>query len=179
LSQAESEDEVRICFNPLAAAERVAHYSGLVRSRLLWLGLAAVICLAVWLLRRQQLDRATTLALFAVGLGYSLVWLAMAVVGLVRAKHNLSLIGHGIALRVGRWGIDLHGVAWPWPDIAAVKARRRRFSALGPDLAVVTTSGRTMALPWLYLDALPGAVDAAVWAHSAGRLNLDVSGLDD
>ncbi|MDR1808130.1 MAG: hypothetical protein LBR33_09505 [Propionibacteriaceae bacterium] len=170
-------DEVRIHYNPMPAAERVAHYTGLVRTRLLWLGVAAAICLGFWFISRAQLDRATTIALFAAGVGYSVVWLVMAVVGLVRSRRILRSIGQGIAVRIGRWGIDIHGAAVPWTAVTAVRARRHRFSGYGPDLAVETTAG-TKSLPWLFLDTLPGTVDAAVQAYTAGARRLDISRLD-
>jgi len=173
-------DEVRISYNPMPAAERVAHYSSLVTSRIMWLALAAIICCAVILARRDQMaaDPRLKFVLFGAGLGYSVIWLIMALVGLFRARRVLNSIGQGVAVRIARWGVDLHGVPLPWSDVKTVAARRHRFSAYGPDLVVVTTGGEKKTLPWLYLDTLPGSVDAAVQAYTAGAQRLDVSRLD-
>ncbi|MDR1512810.1 MAG: hypothetical protein LBS56_04900 [Propionibacteriaceae bacterium] len=171
-------DEVVVQYNPVPAAERVAHYSGLVRTRIIWLGVGALICLGIWALQREQLDRGSTLALFGVGVGYSFVWLAMGLVGFVRARRVLHSIGQGVALRIARWGIDIHGATVPWGAVRAVRAHRRPLSAFGPDLIVEAATGERRSLPWLYLDTLPGTVDAAVQAYTGGARSLDVSKLD-
>jgi len=171
-------DEVHIRYNPMPAAERVAHYTGLVRTRLIWLGMAAGICLIFWGFQGSALGKVATVALFASGLGYSAIWLLMALAGLWRARRALHSIGQGVALRLNRWGVDIHGVALPWSDITAVKARRRRFSAYGPELAVVTATHGVKTLPWLFLDTLPGSLDAAIRAYTADAHHLDVSRLD-
>jgi hypothetical protein len=87
-------------------------------------------------------------------------------------------MGQGVALRLSRWGIDIHGQSLPWPTITAVIARRRRLSAYGPDLTVVTSDGQHRRLPWLFLDTLPGSVDSAVQTYTAGAQRLDVTRLD-
>jgi len=171
-------DEVWIHYNPMPAAERVAHYSGLVRSRTAWLAIAVALCLVFWVFQGSALGPTATLALFGAGLGYSLIWLAMALIGLGRARRVLRSIGQGIALRLSHWGIDIHGATLPWSSVTAVVARRHRLSAYGPDLAVETADGRRRTLPWLFLDTLPGSVDAAVRAYTAGARRLDVSRLD-
>jgi len=171
-------DETRVHYNPMPAAERVGHYSGLVRSRLVWLGLAALLCLAFWLLQGRALGTAASLALFGAGLGYSIVWLVMALVGLGRARRVLRVMGRGVALRLSPWGVDVHGATLPWSQVTAVTARHHRLSAYGPDLAIETADGRRLKLPWLFLDTLPGSVDAAVRAYTAGTRHLDVSRLD-
>jgi len=50
--------ELVVGYNPLPAAERVAHYQGLVRSRLIWLGIGVVLLLGMWFWLRDQLDTA-------------------------------------------------------------------------------------------------------------------------
>jgi hypothetical protein len=171
-------DEVVIHYNPRPATARLAAAAAAVHRRLLWLGLAAFMCLMIWVAQRSQLDRGTTIALFAAGVGYSLLWLVWALIAQVRARRVLRGIGQGIALRIGRWGIDIHGATLPWSAVTAVRAVRRPGSSFGPDLVVEDASGAARALPWLYLDALPGAVDSAVQAYTAGARCLDVSKLD-
>jgi hypothetical protein len=172
--------EVHIRYNPVPAAERVAHYRALIRTRLFWLAIAVGCCAAFWLFyaRSFGLSKGHIAALWASGCGFSVVWLAMALVGYLRSRRVLARMGQGLAVRIGRWGVDLHGVALGWQDIAQVAARRHRLAAAGPDLVVRTTRGETYKLPWLFLDTLPGTVDAAVQAYTSGVHRLDISKLD-
>ncbi|MDR0990012.1 MAG: hypothetical protein LBL92_01400 [Propionibacteriaceae bacterium] len=172
------EGEFQVAYNPVSAAQRVAHYTGLVSSRLLWLGVAVVICVVFWLVNGSSLGRVGTLALFGAGLGYSIIWLVMALIGLFRARRVLASFVPGVAVRINRWGVDIHGAALPWSDITAVSARQRRLSAYGPDLAVESRQGQRRSVPWLFLDTLPGSVDAAIQAYTNGTQRLDISRLD-
>ncbi|MDR0417797.1 MAG: hypothetical protein LBH76_10935 [Propionibacteriaceae bacterium] len=169
--------ELTVGFNPMAAAERVAHYNGLVRTRLIWLGVAVVICLAIWLWQRSALSGPATMALWGVGIALSVVWVVLAVVGRAVANRVLARVGQGVAVRIGRAGIAIAGAAVSWPEVAAVTTSRSGVLGTGPALAVQTASGGCHRVPFLYLDAKPGAIDAAVRAYSLGSHNLDTSRL--
>ncbi|MDR1449767.1 MAG: hypothetical protein LBI84_06150 [Propionibacteriaceae bacterium] len=169
--------ELTVGFNPMAAAERVAHYTGLVRTRLGWLGLSAVICFVIWLWQGRSLDFAATGALWGAGLAYSLIWLLLAVVGRTAANRVLRRIGQGVAVRIGRDGIGIAGVFLPWPAIAEVTTRRASAFGAGPALAVRAATGAVCRVPFLYLDVKPGTIDAAVRAYSLGAWRLDTARL--
>jgi hypothetical protein len=170
--------ELTVGFNPMPAAERVAHYSGLVRTRLIWLGIAVLLCLAMWIWQRNNLDPLASLALFGAGLGYSVVWLILAIVGLATARRILSRVGQGVALRIGRAGIDLLGAQVPWSDVAEVTTTRgRAVLGAGPALTVRATTGTAHSVPFLYLDTRPGTIDSAVRAYSLGTRWLDTTRL--
>ncbi|MDR1386172.1 MAG: hypothetical protein LBJ44_01005 [Propionibacteriaceae bacterium] len=167
-------EELTVGFNPMPAAERVAYYSGLVRSRLIWLVVAVGLCAAIWVW--QRLDLARGMQLLLIGLAYSAIWLAASLVGLANSRRLLKSIGQGTAVRVGPWGIDLAGAVLAWPDVALVSTTRGRFGS-GPRLDVRTVQGQVRRLPFMYLDTMPGTIDAAVRAYSRGTKWLDTSRL--
>jgi hypothetical protein len=169
-------EELTVGFNPLPAAERVAYYNGQVRSRLLWLGMAIVICLALWLWQAGQLNLGQSLALFGAGIGYSLIWLLIAVIGLITARTVLNRIGQGLAMNIGRWGIGVLDSSASWSQITEITTTRGGIGT-GPALVVKTTQGDLKRIPLMHLDAMPGTIDAAVRAYSGGSRWLDTSRL--
>ncbi len=171
-------DELVIGYNPMPATQRVAHFRAMIRSRLIWFGLAIVICVAIYLWQRASLDGLSTLALFVMGLGFSAVWVVIAVLGYLAAKRSLDSIGHGTAVVVDRDGIEVSGTRTAWANVAKVSTSRGRLG-VGPDLVVTDTSGTGRTVPLSYLDTLPGTLDSAIRAYSAGRQWLDTSGLEN
>ncbi len=171
-------DELVIGYNPMPATQRVAHYRALIRSRLIWFGLAIVICIGVYVWQRASLDAVSTVALFVMGLGFSAVWVVIAVVGYLAAKRSLDSIGDGVAVTVDRQGIDIAGARTEWANVTKVGTSRGRLG-VGPDLVVTNATGATRTVPLSYLDTMPGTLDSAIRAYSAGRQWLDTSGLDN
>ena len=171
-------DELVIGYNPMPATQRVAHFRAMIRSRLIWFALAVVICVAIYVWQRQHLDGLSTVALFVMGLGFSAVWVVIAVVGHLAAKRSLDSIGEGTAVTVDRDGIELAGARTPWTQVAKVATARGRLG-MGPDLLVTDAAGTSRTVPLSYLDTLPGTLDSAIRAYSSGRHWLDTSGLDN
>lgn len=171
-------DELVIGYNPMPATQRVAHFRALIRSRLLWFGLAIVICVAIYVWQRENLDAVSTVALFVMGLGFSAVWVVVALVRYLAAKRSLDSIGQGTAVTVDRGGIEVSGARTDWAQVAKVGTSRGRLG-LGPDLVVTDVAGTTRTVPLSYLDTLPGTLDSAIRAYSAGRQWLDTTGLDN
>ncbi|MDR0959752.1 MAG: hypothetical protein LBM23_05260 [Propionibacteriaceae bacterium] len=158
----------------MPAAERVAYYSGLVRSRLIWLGVGVIICLLILVWQWSSMTTGYRIALFIAGLGYSLIWLVIALVGWSSAKAHLRNIGQGIALTVGQRGVWINQKTIPWDEIAAISIRRARAAA-GPVLVVATTAGEKESMPFLYLDVVPATIDSAIRAYSHNTRSLDLS----
>ncbi len=170
-------DELVIGYNPMPATQRVAHYRALVRSRLIWFGIAIAICIGIYVWQRANLDGVSTVALFVMGLGFSAVWVVIAFLGLAAAKRSLDSIGQGTAVTVDRLGIDVTGQRTEWAQVARVTTARGRLG-VGPDLVVTDAAGSSHTVPLSYLDTLPGTLDSAIRAYSAGQHWLDTSGLD-
>lgn len=174
------DDELVVGYNPMPAAERVAHYGRLVRSRLLWLGVALVVVVIIYLTQRSELDATATVLLFVLGLGFTTVWLVIALILWLLAKNRLQKVNQvqGIALRVSRTGIEIAGTTVPWPQVGRIGTTRGPLGT-GPLLAVTDAAGQTTTVPFSYLDTLPGSLDSALRAYSGGRRWLDTSGLDN
>lgn len=170
--------ELVVGYNPMPAAERVAHYQGLVRSRLVWLGIGVALLVVIWLWQRQQLDVAQTVLLFVVGLAFSGVWLVVAVVLYLAARRALDKVNAvtTYAVKVDMHGIEVGGTAVAWPDVAGVATVRGRLGG-APRLTLTAVDGGTASVPITYLDTMPGTLDSAIRAYSRGRVWIDTSKL--
>jgi len=165
-------EQLIIGYNPVAATNRVAYYRGQIRSRAMWLVMAVVMCFAIWMWQRASFTTTQTLWLFGVGLGYSLIWLALAIVGRARAASALKGITPGVAMSVDRLGIWMQGTGMAWPDITGVAVRRRWYGG-APFLAVAHAGGVEQRIPLANLDVMTGTIDAAVRAYSSGVWSVD------
>ena len=169
--------ELVVGYNPLPAAERVAHYQGLVRSRLIWLGIGVVLLLALWFWLRDQLDVVQTIWMFVIGLAFSGIWLVLAIVLYLSARRGMDRINaiQGYAIRVDPQGIEVAGKTVAWPDVAGIATVR----TLGgqPRLTLRDTAGSTTSVPITFLDTLPGTLDSAIRAYSRGTQWIDTSKL--
>ncbi len=170
--------ELVVGYNPLPAAERVAHYQGLVRSRLIWLGIGIVLLVLVWVWQREQLDVLQAILLFVIGLAFSGVWVVIAIVLYVLARRSMDRVNaaQGYAVRVDPQGIEVAGKVVPWSQVAHIATLR---GALGgqPQLVLTDTSGATSSVPISYLDTMPGTLDSAIRAYSRGSQWIDTSKL--
>ncbi len=171
-------EEFVVGYNPLPAAERVAHYRQAVRSRLVWLGVGLVVVVAIYLWQRDILDLMTTVLLFVAGLGFSVMWVLLSAIQWMVARRQLSRVNtvQGVALRIREEGIDIGDQQLTWADVARVHTAKGPLG-IGLLLAVTDTQGQTTSVPLTYLDSMPGTLDSAIRAYSGGRRWLDTSGL--
>jgi len=169
-------EQLLIGFNPMSAANRVAYYSRQIRSRVLWLIVAVVICVWIWLWQRGTLTLLQGVLLLGLGVVYSLVWLVLAIVNWRRAKSALESISPGVAAAINRAGIWLAGKAIAWPDISAISILPARFGG-SPNLTVTTNDGQVSKASLANLDVMPGTIDSAIRSYSAGTWWIDTSKL--
>ncbi|HET7723617.1 MAG TPA: hypothetical protein VFK68_03185 [Propionibacteriaceae bacterium] len=169
--------ELVVGYNPLPAAERVAHYQGLVRSRLIWLGVGVVLLLGLWFWLRDQLDVPQTIGLYVIGLAFSGIWLVIAVVLYIAARRALDRINatQGYAVRVDTQGIEVAGKRVAWPDVSAIATVRRPGGSAR--LVLRDSTGASVSVPITFLDTLPGTLDSAIRAYSRGTQWIDTSKL--
>jgi hypothetical protein len=170
--------ELVVGYNPLPAAERVAHYQGLVRSRLIWLGIGVVLLLGLWFWLRDQLDVVQTIWLYVIGLAFSGIWLVMAVILYVGARRALDRINatKGYAVRVDTQGIEVAGKQVAWPDVASIATVRPPLGG-SARLMLRDSAGAAVSVPITFLDTLPGTLDSAIRAYSRGTQWIDTSKL--
>ncbi|MCL2736415.1 MAG: hypothetical protein FWD75_07265 [Propionibacteriaceae bacterium] len=169
-------EQLIIGFNPMSAANKVAYYGNQIRSRVLWLVVAMIVCVWIWLWQRQSMSGSDTGLLFGAGLLYSLIWLGVAIVNWSRAKSALSAISPGVAAAVDRQGMWLAGVGMAWPEIAQVAIAPGRFGG-SPNLSVKRVDGHVSKISVADLDVAPGTIDAAVRSYSNGTQSIDTSRL--
>ena len=168
-------EQLLIGYNALAAQNRVVVCGNQIRSRLVWLVIAVIISVWIYVWQRQTLTPLQAGLLVTVGVVYSGVWLIVAVVQWQRAKRALAGIMPGVAMAVDRRGIWLAGLGLAWPDIATVGLLPGRGGS--PDLVVSSLNGQTTGLPLANLEVMPGTIDAAIRAYSSGSRWLDTSKL--
>ncbi len=170
--------ELVVAYNPMPAAERVAHYQGVLRSRLIWLGVGVVVLLGIWFWQRQVLTTVQTVLLFVLGLSFSGVWAIIAAVLYGKAKRQLAEVNRieGSAMRIDGQGITVSDRLIAWPQVGKISTARGALGA-GPVLTISDLSGSSQTVPLAHLDALPGTIDNAIRAFSGGRHWLDTSGL--
>lgn len=166
-------DGLQIHHNPVPAAERVARWHGVVRSRMIMLAISVALSVAIYLWQRQNVNGLGLVLLVLWNL-VPLVWLVVGIVYGQVAKRDLAAVGEGRALRISREGVTTERLDLPWSDVAGLTAKTRG-PGRSPLLVVSATDGRTDAVALDYLDVLPSQIDDAVRAFTSGRLGLDLS----
>jgi hypothetical protein len=169
--------ELIVPYDPGPLTEKVARRRRLLRSRLLSLGITVAVLLLIYVWRREDLQGAGFIIIFAVVLGASLVWLGVSVLLYFLAKRETQTIGSGIAVRIGPPGIQVAGLAASWPQVAAIGITKGGLHR-GPRLRLALTDGRRADVPLDQIDIFPATLDSTVRAFSAGRHGVDLSALE-
>lgn len=171
-------EELSVGFNPVPAAERVANYQAMIRSRLTWLGVAGVICVGIYFWQRAYLTPLATVLLFVVGLGGSLAWVGFALVMRWLCRRSLAQVGEGEALALTPEGIRMAGRLVAWAAIERVTTAPGPI-CVGARLVVWERGGWTFRVPLSHIDTLPGTLDNALRVFSGGGVSLEVAHLDN
>lgn len=87
-------------------------------------------------------------------------------------------IGQGLAMVLSHDGIETEKGAWRWEDMQAVQALPGKVGH-GYRLAIIPSQGPGVQLPLEALTLMPGSLDSAARAYSAGRHGVDLRALDD
>ena len=117
--------ELVVPYDPGPLAEKVARRRRLVRTRLVSLGITVAVLLLIYLWRRDDLQDAVFVVLFAMVLGISLALLGVSAALYVMAKREIASLGSGTAIRIGPPGIQVAGLSASWPEVAASTPSRR------------------------------------------------------
>jgi hypothetical protein len=170
-------EELTVPFDATIARERVARRRRLVRSRIFSLLITVAILVAIYLWRGDQLSGATFFTLYAVVLAVSVGWFLVYLVGYLQAKRVLAGVGSGIAVRIGRAGVELDGTFVPWPEVVSLVAVKGGLGR-GPLLRLSRTSGEPLSVSFEQIDVRPATLDMTARAYSAGRHGVDLEALD-
>jgi hypothetical protein len=109
----------------------------------------------------------------ALGLGYSLIWLLIGVVNWRRAVGAQRSFQPGVALLIGRGGLqwaDQLGVTW---DGLSQLAIRRGLFGGAAHLDITGQAGQSLSLNLDSLDTAAGTIDSAVESLSGGTWHVD------
>jgi hypothetical protein len=169
--------ELIIPYDPEPLAEKVGRRRRLVRSRVISLVITIALLLLIYLWRREDMQGAVFVVIYALVLGTSLAWLAASIVLYVLAKREARTLGSGIAIRIGPPGIQVAELAVTWPHVAAIDTIKGGLGR-GPRVRLVLTDGRQAAVPLDQVNVFPATLDSTVRAFSAGRHGVDLSALE-
>jgi hypothetical protein len=170
-------EELTVPFDPTRVADKVQRRKRRMRSRLVSLVITVVFLAVLYFWQRDSLAGAGFFTLYAVVLGVSVAWFAVHLVGFLMARRDLRRVGQGIALRIGRPGVEVHGVYVPWAEVgglAAVKGGPGRSA----NLQLTRTTGERLSVPLEQIDVRPATLDLTARAYSAGRHGVDLAALD-
>jgi hypothetical protein len=168
-------EELLVPYDSTAPLAKMKRRRRAVRSRIVSLIITVAILIALYLWQREAFGPGLWVVygvLFAISLGL----LAVSIIGYVQAKQDLAGIGQGVAVRIGRAGVQVADAFAYWPQVSSlhvVKGRVGRSPRLRLDHA-----GGSAEVPLDQLDVLPATLDTTARAYSAGRHGVDLTALD-
>lgn len=154
------------------AAERVARWHNVVRSRLAMLVLLIILSGSIYFWQRQKINGLGIIMLFLV-CAVALVWFVIAIVWNSIAKRDLATVGEGVALTLDPVGVKVSDWVKPWHEIAHLKTRSRGLGR-SPELLITAVDGQYRTLYLQHLDVMPSQIDDAVRAWTNGRIHLEL-----
>jgi hypothetical protein len=170
-------EELLVPFDPTQVADKVQRRKRLMRSRLVSLVLTVLFLAVIYLWQRDQLAGTGFVTLYAVVLGISVAWFAGYLVAFLVARRDLSRVGSGVALRIGRPGVEVRGVYVPWSEVASLAAVRGGWGR-SAELQVTRSNGERFSVPLDQMQVRPATLDLTARAYSAGRYGVDLAALD-
>lgn len=176
--------ELPIAYDPSVLRARVGAQRGRVIRGSISTGVTVIalvgLLLYVYLGRDGQMGE--MLGMLSWLLGFSAVIGVVVLVGqivwLSRLRKGLAGVGSGLAMIVSGSGIEYAGGRAEWTEVARLAAARGK-PGHGYLLRIDRTDGSGMSFPLEGLDILPGTLDAATRAYSAGRHGVDLTVVDD
>lgn len=159
------------------AEERVARRRRMLISRLISFAITVAVVIGLYLWQRSRTPGAGLVVLSIVIVVIALAWVVAYAIGYRRAKRQRAEVGSGLALRVGRPGVEVAGLFARWEEVAALGAVRGRLGA-SPRLQLTTTGGSQASVAWDQIEVWPATLDSAVRAYSGGRRGVDLEALD-
>jgi hypothetical protein len=169
--------ELVIPYDPGPLTAKVERRSRLIRTRLISLGITIALLGLIYLWRREDLGGSGLIIIFAIVLGVSLAWLAASIVLYILAKREMRTVGNGVAIRIGRPGIEVAEVSASWRQVAKIDTMKGGLDR-GPQLRLTLADGRRAAVPLDQVTVFPATLDSTVRAFSAGRHGVDLSALE-
>jgi hypothetical protein len=170
-------EELSVAFDSTSATTRLRRRRRAMRSRLVSLVITVALLVGLYLWKGDQITGPGFVALSSAVLAISVGWFVACLVAYLRAKRDLAAVGTGIALRIGRRGVELSGTCVPWSEVQSLAAVKGRLGR-SPQLRLLRTNGETRAVPFDQIDVRPATLDTTARAYSAGRHGVDLEALE-
>jgi hypothetical protein len=170
-------EELIVPYDATQVQEKVLRRRRLMRSRIVSLVITVAVLVALYLWRRDQMSGAGFISLYAVVLGVSVAWFVVSLVRFLNAKRELAGVAEGIALRIGRPGVELRGMFVPWTEVQSLAAVKGRVGR-SPELQLTPNGGQPVSVSLDQMDVRPATLDLTARAYSSGRYGVDLAALD-
>jgi hypothetical protein len=171
-------EELAIPYDPSQLQTKVERRRRQVRSRVISLVITVAVLVGLYLWQRDELQGAGFFAVYGVVLAISLGWLAAVIILFVRARRDLAGLRDGVAVRIGRAGVQLGDLGAGWPEVAKLGMVKGGLGR-GPSLRLDLTDGRQASVALDQVVVYPAVLDNTARAFSAGRHGVDLTALDN
>lgn len=169
-------EELVLPYDLTAATARVKQRRRRFVSRVISLVITLAVMIAIYIWRREQFEYAALWFIYGIAFAISLGFLIFALIAWRQAVKIVAAAGQGIALRIGRPGIEIAGAYVPWAELGSLAVTKGKLGH-GPQLTVTRADGHTLSVPLDQLDVFPATLDGTVRAYSDGRFGVDLAAL--
>lgn len=171
-------EELALPYDPAGPLERVARRKRRFVSRVVSLGITVAIMIGIYLWQRDQFTYSAPWLIYGIVLGISVAFAVFSFLAWRQAKKILAATGQGIALRLGRPGVEIAGAYVPWSDLGSLAVTKGKLGH-GPQLTVTRTDGYSLSVPLDQLEVYPATLDSTARAYSGGRFGVDLTALEN
>ena len=170
-------EELLVPYDPSQLQQKVARRRRGMWSRLVSLGVTAVILVLLYVFGGDRYQGDGFLAVYGVVAGISLAWFLGYLVAWLLARRQVRGVGTGTAVRIGRPGIQVARVFTPWPEVTALTMTAGR-TGRNPRFELRRSSGPAVSVPLDQIEVHPATLDSTARAYSGGRHGVDLTALD-
>ena len=171
-------EELALVHDPSGPLLRVARRKRKLVSRLISLGITVAIMVGIYVWQRDQFSYSAPWLVYGIVLGISVGLAVFSFLAWRQAKKILAAMGQGIALRLGRPGVEIAGGYVPWSDLGSLAVTKGKIGH-GPQLTVTRTDGHSLSVPLDQLEVYPATLDSTARAYSGGRFGVDLAALEN
>ena len=170
--------ELVLAYDPSVARQRLRRRRRRFVSRIVSLAITIGLMIAIYAWRPEQFAGASLWLVYGFVFAISLGFAVIALLGWLQARRIVAGLGQGIALRIGRPGVELAGTYVPWGELGSLAVRKGKFGH-GPQFTVTRVDGSRLAVPLDQLEVFPATLDSTARAYSRGRFGVDLAALDN
>ena len=171
-------EELALLYDPTGPLQRVVRRKKRFVSRVISLGITLAIMVGIYLWQSDQFSYSAPWVIYGIVVGISLAFAVLAFLAWRQAKKILASMGQGIALRLGRPGVEIAGAYVSWADLGSLAVTKGRLGH-GPQFTVTRTDGYSLSVPLDQLEVYPATLDSTARAYSGGRFGVDLAALEN